>query len=48
MEGTPLHLSHEDIGRAIATVEHVRSVHDLHVWTPESTTGTVQFKGSDA
>ena len=36
MEGTPLHLSLEDIGRAIAAVEHVRSVHDLHVWTLSS------------
>jgi cobalt-zinc-cadmium efflux system protein len=36
MEGTPLHLSLEEIGRAIAGVAHVRSVHDLHVWTLSS------------
>jgi len=36
MEGTPLHLSLEDIGRAIAAMEHVQSVHDLHVWTLSS------------
>jgi cobalt-zinc-cadmium efflux system protein len=36
MEGTPLHLSLEEIGRAIAAVAHVRSVHDLHVWTLSS------------
>jgi cobalt-zinc-cadmium efflux system protein len=36
MEGTPLHLSLREIGLAIARVEHVRSVHDLHVWTVSS------------
>lgn len=32
MEGVPLHLSLQEIGTAIAAVEGVRSVHDLHVW----------------
>jgi cobalt-zinc-cadmium efflux system protein len=36
MEGTPLHLSLEEIGRAIAAIERVGSVHDLHVWTLSS------------
>jgi len=36
MEGTPLHLSLEEIGRAMAGLDHVRSVHDLHVWTISS------------
>lgn len=36
MEGTPLHLSLDEIGRAIAGVSGVRSVHDLHVWTLSS------------
>jgi cobalt-zinc-cadmium efflux system protein len=36
MEGTPLHLSLEEIGRTIAAVAHIRSVHDLHVWTLSS------------
>ena len=33
MEGVPLHLSLEEIGVAMATVEGVTSVHDLHVWS---------------
>jgi cobalt-zinc-cadmium efflux system protein len=36
MEGTPLHLSLEEIGRAMAGLERVKSVHDLHVWTISS------------
>jgi cobalt-zinc-cadmium efflux system protein len=32
MEGVPPHLSYVEIGRALAGVPHVRSVHDLHVW----------------
>jgi cobalt-zinc-cadmium efflux system protein len=32
MEGVPPHLSYQEIGRALATVGHVVSVHDLHVW----------------
>jgi len=36
MEGTPLHLSLDEIGRSIAGVERVRSVHDLHIWTLSS------------
>ena len=33
MEGVPLHLSLEEIGRAIAAVPGVASVHDLHIWS---------------
>jgi cobalt-zinc-cadmium efflux system protein len=33
MEGVPLHLSLDEIGVAMATVEGVISVHDLHVWS---------------
>jgi cobalt-zinc-cadmium efflux system protein len=33
MEGVPLHLSLEEIGAAMAKVEGVTSVHDLHVWS---------------
>jgi cobalt-zinc-cadmium efflux system protein len=36
MEGVPLHLSLDEIGRAMVNVEGVRSVHDLHVWTLSS------------
>lgn len=33
MEGVPLHLSLEEIGKAMAGVEGVSSVHDLHIWS---------------
>jgi cobalt-zinc-cadmium efflux system protein len=33
MEGVPLHLSLEEIGLSMATVDGVTSVHDLHVWS---------------
>ena len=33
LEGTPAHLSVEQIGYCLATVPGVRSVHDLHIWT---------------
>jgi cobalt-zinc-cadmium efflux system protein len=33
MEGVPLHLSLEEIGVAMAKVEGVVSVHDLHIWS---------------
>lgn len=36
LEGVPAHLSVEDIGRTLAAVPGVRSVHDLHVWTLSS------------
>ncbi|MDQ2696974.1 MAG: cation diffusion facilitator family transporter [Pseudomonadota bacterium] len=36
MEGVPLHLSLDEVGRAMATVARVRSVHDLHIWTLSS------------
>lgn len=32
MEAVPKHLSYEEIGRALAQVSGVISVHDLHVW----------------
>lgn len=36
MEGVPAHLSSEDIGRALAAVPGIASVHDLHIWTLSS------------
>ena len=33
MEGVPLHLSLEEIGKTMAKVEGVTSVHDLHIWS---------------
>ena len=33
MEGVPLHLSLEEIGVAMAKVEGIVSVHDLHIWS---------------
>lgn len=33
LEGVPLHLSLPGIGRAMAGVEKVHSVHDLHIWS---------------
>ncbi len=33
MEGVPLHLSLEEIGRAMAAMQGVTSVHDLHIWS---------------
>lgn len=33
MEGTPLALAPETVGRALATVPGVASVHDLHIWS---------------
>jgi len=36
MEGVPLHLSLEEVGRALAGVPGVKSVHDLHVWSVAS------------
>lgn len=36
MEGVPLHLSLEEIGREMACVPGVISVHDLHVWSVAS------------
>jgi len=33
MEGVPLHLSLEEIGKTMAKVEGVTSVNDLHVWS---------------
>lgn len=36
MEGVPLHLSLDEIGREMACVPGVLSVHDLHVWSVAS------------
>ncbi len=36
MEGVPPYLELRDVGRAMAGVEGVRSVHDLHIWTLSS------------
>ena len=36
MEGVPEHLNYNEIGEALAHIEHVQSVHDLHVWTMSS------------
>jgi cobalt-zinc-cadmium efflux system protein len=36
LEGVPLHLSLAQVGKAMAGVEGVRSVHDLHIWTLSS------------
>ncbi len=36
MEGTPFNLAPEEVGRALATVPGVISVHDLHIWSVAS------------
>jgi len=36
MEGVPLHLSLPEVGQAMAKVDGVRSVHDLHIWSLSS------------
>ncbi len=36
MEGVPLHLSLEEVGKAMAAVPGVISVHDLHIWNVAS------------
>lgn len=33
MEGVPLEINLADVGHALAELEGVRSVHDLHIWT---------------
>lgn len=33
LEGVPDHLSLPDVGRAMASIDGVRSVHDLHIWS---------------
>jgi cobalt-zinc-cadmium efflux system protein len=33
MEGVPLNLSLPEVGTAMASVEGVASVHDLHIWS---------------
>lgn len=34
MEGVPRHLDVTSVGRQLAAIPGVRSVHDLHIWTP--------------
>ncbi|HEY0721716.1 MAG TPA: cation diffusion facilitator family transporter [Gammaproteobacteria bacterium] len=36
MEGVPLHLSLQEVGKALAQVDGVKSVHDLHIWSLSS------------
>jgi len=36
MEGVPLHLSLAEVGKAMAGIEKVVAVHDLHIWTLSS------------
>ena len=36
MEGVPMHLDLPEVGRAMAGVDGVTSVHDLHIWTLSS------------
>jgi cobalt-zinc-cadmium efflux system protein len=36
MEGVPRHLDLNAVGRSLAAVPGVKSVHDLHIWTPAS------------
>lgn len=38
MEGVPRDINLEDVGRALASVDGVQHVHDLHVWTLDSST----------
>ena len=33
MEGVPLEIKLADVGQALAQLDGVRSVHDLHIWT---------------
>jgi cobalt-zinc-cadmium efflux system protein len=33
LEGVPLHLKLEEVGRAMAATEEVISIHDLHIWS---------------
>lgn len=36
MEGVPRHLELPEVGRAMARVDGVREIHDLHIWTVSS------------
>lgn len=36
MEGVPLHIEIADVGKRLAQVEHIKGVHDLHIWTLSS------------
>ena len=36
MEAVPKHLDLEEVGLAIAAIENIHSVHDLHIWTLSS------------
>ena len=33
MEGTPVHLSHDDIEKDLLSLPDVKTVHDLHIWS---------------
>lgn len=36
MEGVPAHLDINEVGKAMAKIDKVRSIHDLHIWTLSS------------
>lgn len=36
MEGVPLHIDLTEVGKKMATIAKVKSVHDLHIWTLSS------------
>ena len=36
LEGVPFGIELPDVGRAMAEIEHIESVHDLHIWTLSS------------
>ncbi len=36
MEGVPAHLDIKQVGQAMAKIDQVRSIHDLHIWTLSS------------
>lgn len=36
MEGVPLHIEIADVGKRLTQAEHVKGVHDLHIWTLSS------------
>jgi cobalt-zinc-cadmium efflux system protein len=33
MEGVPAHIDLPEVGRALASIEGIEEVHDLHIWT---------------
>lgn len=36
MEGVPSHISLNEVGAAMASIDQVKSIHDLHIWTLSS------------